>query len=111
VRYAGAAPSFALNDVGGIVGAGGGGGYVFEIRPDTAVGDFIYRWGDPLLGSEVVATRFFQNGLNDAGQVAFEALLADGQAVVIRADPVPEPGSGLVVVAAGALLLRRRRRR
>ncbi|HMF11754.1 MAG TPA: PEP-CTERM sorting domain-containing protein [Gemmataceae bacterium] len=56
---------------------------------------------------------FFSEGLNDAGQLAFRATLADGRDVIVRADPVPVPEpSTLTLVglaALGGLLYRWRR--
>lgn len=47
--------------------------------------------GDSLFGSTVTTVGFFQEGLNDAGQIGFVAQLADGTQVIVRADPVPVP--------------------
>jgi len=72
--------------------------------PDPG-GDRVIATGDPLFGSIVVGLDFTPTGLNDAGQIAFAATLADGRQVVARADlVVPEP-STLVLVAVGILSL------
>jgi PEP-CTERM motif len=76
--------------------------------PD-AVADRVIGTGDPLFGSTVTSLEFARQGLNDAGQVAFVAQLADGRQVVVRADPaqvgaVPEP-SALALLALGTLAL------
>ena len=44
--------------------------------------------GDALFGSSVTELNFFREGLNDHGQVAFVASLADGTQALVRADPV-----------------------
>src|SRR5262249_56847714 len=90
----------SLNDAGTVaffaILAGGGSG-IFT-GPDP-VADRVIGIGDPLLGSTVVALNFVPEGLNDSGQLAFGAGLADGRQVVVRADPVaiPEP-SGVVLL-------------
>lgn len=58
----------------------------------TGVGTALHpviRTGDRLLGSTVTGLNFAREGLNDNGQVAFAAFLADGREVVVRADPAP----------------------
>jgi hypothetical protein len=74
--------------------------------PDPLL-DRVITMGDLLFGSEV-RTLDFGGGqaLNDIGQVAFRATLADGRTVVARADPVavPEP-STLVCLAFGLIAL------
>src|SRR5262249_33656614 len=55
---------------------------------DGSTTDHVITTGDPLLGSTVVAFRFLgPKALNDNGQVAFLALLADGTEGIFRADP------------------------
>jgi hypothetical protein len=71
--------------------------------PDPSL-DAVVRLGDPLFGSTVVEFRL-DLALNNAGQVAFTYLLADGRIGVARADPfvaVPVPAS-LGLVAAGVI--------
>jgi len=53
--------------------------------------------GDPLDGSTVTNLFVAHKGLNDGGQVAFDATLANGGLEVFRADPtaVPEPSAGV----------------
>jgi hypothetical protein len=58
--------------------------------PDP-VADRVIATGDELSGSVVTDVGFFRQGLNDAGQVAFFARLANGTEGVFRADPLP-PG-------------------
>jgi hypothetical protein len=72
------------------------------VVPPGAPPEVVIEKGDPLLDSLVDTLQFSAGGLNDNGQLAFTALLADGREVVVRADPIPEPGSG--VLAAPALL-------
>jgi hypothetical protein len=55
---------------------------------------------------------FFTPSINNAGEVAFRATLADGREGIYRATPIPEPSS-LALLLAGALMVagwRRRRR-
>jgi hypothetical protein len=69
--------------------------------------------GDTLFGSTVTSLGFFREGLNNPGQLAFFASLADGTTGIFRADhrgvpdeptkDVPEPASGLGLLALGAL--------
>jgi hypothetical protein len=64
--------------------------------PDPAA-DKIIETGDPLFGSVVtdLPSNGTRLGLNDAGEIAFMASLADGREVIVRGDPaaVPEPSS------------------
>jgi hypothetical protein len=59
----------------------------------SPVPDKVIAIGDPLFGSTVTGFLLDPEGLNDAGQVAFLAQLADGRIAIARADPteVPEP--------------------
>ena len=59
--------------------------------------------GDTLGGSTVTQLRISRNGLNDAGQIAFDAVLADGSQSIFRAEPVPEPSDGIISVLALAI--------
>ena len=79
---------FALNNAGQVA---------FWARLDTGehgiftgadpVADKVIQVGDALDGSTVTALSFGLQGLNDPGQVAFFAGLADGREGVYRADP------------------------
>lgn len=60
--------------------------------------------GDTLGGSTVTQLRISRNGLNDAGQIAFDAVLADGTQRVFRADPIAVPESGSSALFALAIL-------
>ncbi len=62
-----------------------GGNGIFT-GPDP-VADKVIAIGDPLSGSTVTTVIFSREGLNDMGQVAFVASLADGRQGVYRADP------------------------
>jgi len=64
------------------------------------VADKVIAVGDPLAGSTV--SNLNLGDMNDAGQIAFYAGLADGRDLVVRADPVPEPSAS---TCAGAALL------
>jgi hypothetical protein len=81
----------SINNAGTVVflallEAGGSG--IFT-GPDP-VADQVIATGDLLFGSTVVSLGFLQGlGLNDAGQVAFFATLANGESGIFRADPVP----------------------
>jgi hypothetical protein len=60
--------------------------------------------GDLLSGSTVTGLIFFRGGLNDAGQVAFFAFLAEDRRVIVRADPVAIPApSALTLLGLGAI--------
>jgi hypothetical protein len=85
----------------------------------NGVSDQVIGIGDSLLGSTVQSVFFPSNkGLNNAGQVAFYAQLADGTKGIFRADPistpistkVPEPGAILGLVAVAGLGISSRRR-
>jgi hypothetical protein len=54
---------------------------------EAAVVDQVVAIGDPLFGSIVTGLSFWREGLNDVGELAFRATLADGRQVVVRADP------------------------
>lgn len=47
--------------------------------------------GDELAGSTVQELIIVQEGINDSGQVAFQARLADGNFAIFRADPLNQP--------------------
>ena len=75
------------------------------------INDKVIAIGDPLFGSTVTRLNF-SNGLNNSGQIAFLAELADGTEGVFVAEPeplepepVPEPASVIALLAVGALSL------
>jgi hypothetical protein len=83
----------------------GGQGIFIGSDPVT---DEVIGIGDSLFGSTVTAISFSDRGLNNSGQIAFVATLANGTEGVFRANPViaqsvPEPGSVLGLLAVGAL--------
>ena len=84
-----------------------GGSGIFT-GPDAS-SDRVIRTGDPLLGSTVDNVWFASNGLNDEGAIAFFAHLTDGENVIARADPIPEPNLSILLGAIPSLLLLRRR--
>jgi hypothetical protein len=69
-----------------------GGSGIFSVR--GGVTDEIIAAGDSLFGSTVTsfaAIPFAPRGLNNAGEIGFSANLADGRAVLVRADPEGAP--------------------
>jgi hypothetical protein len=68
------------------------------------VKDAVIRAGDALDGSTVLSMYMWEEALNDSGQVAFWAQLADGRSGVYRADPnhAPVASNGSTSVTAGA---------
>lgn len=71
------------------------------------VADKVIAVGDILAGQQVLYVNVHEEGLNNSGQIAFEAILADGTYTVFRADPtaVPEPGESIVSVLALGIFL------
>lgn len=89
----------AINNVGTVAFsadlAGGGRGIFTGPDPEA---DKVIATGDDLFGSTVRSLDsnvLALQGLNDAGQVAIEATLADGRQVIARADPMGETGHRL----------------
>jgi hypothetical protein len=85
------------------------------IGPDPVV-DRIVGPGDPLDGSTVLSAVTSSRSLNNAGQIAFHATLADGREGVYRADPlqpatvaIPEPSAMVLLVVACVTMLRQKR--
>lgn len=66
--------------------------------------DLVIAVGDPLFGSTVADLFLGHEGLNDIGQLAFNARVVDGREFIIRANPVPEPSALAIVSAAMAVL-------
>jgi hypothetical protein len=85
------------------------GGYGVFTGPD-AVADKVIGPGDALDGSTVNWAWSMGEGMNDNGQIAFWAQLADGRSGIYVADPVPEPTGMAVIAAVAAGLLTKRRR-
>ena len=63
------------------------------------VTDKVIAVGDSLAGSSVSDLLVSRQSLNNRGQVAFQATLADGRMVVMRAEPVPLKDIANVVAA------------
>jgi hypothetical protein len=100
--FSGLGISPSINNLGAVaffafLDAGGTGLFT---GPDL-VANKVIQTGDALDGSTVTALGFFRRGLNDNGQLAFHAVLADGRQGIYRADPLPVQ----VVPAPPALLL------
>jgi hypothetical protein len=88
----------AINDSGTVAYnelVGNGGEALFTTAGPGSPAMEIIATGDSLFGSTVTVLGLSTFGLNDAGQVAFGAQLADGRTVIVRADlgAVPEPSS------------------
>lgn len=70
--------------------------------------DKVIATGDQLLGSTVTNIGFSREGINNSGQIAFYATLANGSSGIFRADPqftqpepVPESTHTLAILAFG----------
>ena len=86
----------------------GGGAGIFT-GPDP-VADRVIGTGDPLFGSTASSVNFFWKGSNDAGDVGFSYILANGR-FGIGIATVPEPSSAAGSLVATALLVGWRARR
>jgi hypothetical protein len=65
------------------------------------IADRVVMAGDLLDGSSIESIVMGRNGLNDQGQIAFWAQLADGRQGIFVAAPVPEPGTIAMCVLGG----------
>ncbi|HEY9302048.1 MAG TPA: choice-of-anchor tandem repeat NxxGxxAF-containing protein, partial [Phormidium sp.] len=110
----------SINDFGTVAflaGLDAGGSGIFT--GNNPLKDKVILTGDTLFGSTVQELSFYREGLNNSGQVAFFASLANGTSGIYRADPivveppkdVPEPASGLGLLAFGALVAFVKRRK
>jgi hypothetical protein len=100
-----------------------GGDLVFQANrdgPDVSTTGGIYTGSDPVANKVLAVgdafaistvSRILLGDINDAGQIAFFAEVADGRDFVLRADPVPEPRAALAGLAALGTLARAWRRR
>jgi hypothetical protein len=97
--------SVSLNNLGQVAFAAaldsGPSGIFTGPNPDV---DKVIQTGDTLDGSLVTRISFGSAAFNDAGQIAFYALLADGRRGVYVAS-VPEPSSLLLASLGGAAVL------
>jgi hypothetical protein len=108
----GSAP--AINDSGevafiGNLKAGGSGLYT---GPDP-VADKVIATGDTLDGKTISSLEFWNNGLNNTGELAFTAIFSDNSMGVYRADfaSVPEASTTVtacILLLCGGVLVRRR---
>jgi len=57
------------------------------VGPDP-IADRVILIGDPMDGSTVINISVFRDYFNNAGQLVFTVLLADGRTEILRADPV-----------------------
>jgi hypothetical protein len=108
----GASP--ALNNHGDVVfyaKLDGGGNGAF-MGPDP-VHDRLLGSGDVLFGRTVQEVVFGPAALNDRGQFAMQVLAANGPAFIVRADPIPEPMSLIMMTATvpASIAFRQRSRR
>jgi hypothetical protein len=102
----------AINDNGEVAffaGIDGGGAGIFT--GNDIIDDAVVKVGQSLFGSTVTQLMFQGgDGINDFGDIAFVARLADGRFTVVRAnaprpvEPVPAPGGAAVGLALAALL-------
>ena len=80
-----------INNNGTIAFCGQVGGVAGLFTGGDPIADRVISAGDPLGGSTVVSLAIERNGLNDLGQMAFRATLADGRAGLFLATPVVRP--------------------
>jgi hypothetical protein len=103
----------AINNQGKVVFAAIGGTFRGIYSGPSRTLDKIAEIGDTLGGSTIIDLHFDRHGLNEAGQVAFWAKLADGRSGIYLASPVPEPGlfaQAILVLWSVAISSRRFRR-
>ena len=79
----------SINDAGAVAFRAGNSASegLYTGRPGS-INEKVISSGDPLDGSQFVSGLVWHESLNDGGQVAFFAFLADGRRGVYRADPV-----------------------
>jgi hypothetical protein len=97
-----------VNDVGGLAYLNDSDRIMLKVDPME--NGYVLGQGDPLFGSTIQSLRIGEDSMNDAGQIAFWALLTDGRYVIGLANPVPEPGFAGLAIAALIVALPRRRR-
>jgi hypothetical protein len=99
----------AVNDLGTVAGLVTGGGSTRLSIFQNGGEDTLISVGSPFDGSTVTGLSFSPEGFNNANQLAFLAMLADGRTVSVIAG-LPEPGAASLVLGCAGLLLRRRTR-
>jgi hypothetical protein len=90
----------ALNNSGEVAfdaDLNGGGNAIFTVGSDL-IPHQVIAVGDALAGSTVTTLFVSHEGLNDAGDLAFDALLADGSQRVFRATAIPQSVSSAISV-------------
>jgi hypothetical protein len=82
----------SLGEVAFVAGLVGGDWAMFS--GSHPVVDRVIGLNDSLFDSTMVVVDVLRGGINDAGQIAFWAGLANGRQVIVRADPVADTGTG-----------------
>jgi hypothetical protein len=96
-------PAISNNGTVAFMAALKSGGFGIFTGSNSSTGKVITS-GDQLFGSSVTFVSTFSQSINNSGQIAFYASLADGRSGVYVASPVPE-ASTLVLLATGLLAL------
>ena len=102
-----------LNDSGTLAFVGDltAGGRAIYLRSSDGTLTRIIGNGDALDGSTITGLTFPFASINDAGQIAFAASLADGRQGVFVGTVVPEPSSLALIGVGGLMAILRRRQR
>ena len=70
----------------------------------------VVQAGNALAGSTVVRLVLSPEGINNFGELAFFAELADGREIIVTATSVPEPSTSYLLLLFGAMAIRYRSR-